>query len=203
VDKEILVETQIIDGERLVKELVRDGFDVTVAFWAQSSEESLWYLYISAPWVDPEKIGEAYIPVFDRLSRIPDPSFGISEVRLIPASSPIARAAVGVRDRFPGGTPARFHGKRLGNLSIEEAYIYPAALTSGGPRRKTRIFGRREEPSGGEPRIVEEEVGIVDGVPGEDAFNEGWLRLIHGKFGDLEGFAAQYPNGGRFEFIDR
>jgi hypothetical protein len=58
------------------------------------------------------------------LSRIPDPWVSLSEVKLIQASNPIAKDAMAARDRQPGPLPVRFRGNRLGNLSIEEAYIY-------------------------------------------------------------------------------
>src|SRR5262245_3407600 len=38
---------------------------------------------------------------------------------------PIAKDAMAARDRRPSRLPARFQDRRLGNLSIEEAYIYP------------------------------------------------------------------------------
>jgi hypothetical protein len=49
----------------------------------------------------------------------------MSEVKLIQASNPIATDAIAARERQSGRLPVRFQGKRLGSLSIEEAYIYP------------------------------------------------------------------------------
>jgi hypothetical protein len=40
-------------------------------------------------------------------------------------TNPIAQDAIAWRDRYPGRVPTRYHGKRLGNLAVEEAYIYP------------------------------------------------------------------------------
>jgi len=122
---EILVETQIEDGRRLVEQLVRDDFDVAVAFWCKTSEESLWHLYIASPLVDPKRPGDAYRPVYASLNKLAGSCIQISDLKLANEANPIARAAIEVRDRYPAPLATRYEGKRLGNLSIEEAYIYP------------------------------------------------------------------------------
>jgi hypothetical protein len=125
VDTELLVDSRIEDGRKLVDELVRGGFDVTVAFWGKTGPEGLWFLYIASPSVDPAKIGEAYRVVYACLIRLPDPSVTLSEVKVVHASNPVAVAAKAVRDQYPGRIATRFHAKRLADLSVEEAYIYP------------------------------------------------------------------------------
>ena len=52
MDTEILVDDRIEDGQRLVSQLVRDGFAVVAAFWIKPSEEELWQLYIASPSVN-------------------------------------------------------------------------------------------------------------------------------------------------------
>jgi hypothetical protein len=125
MDTELLVENQIDDGWKLIAEIIRSGFDVTVAFWVRTSEEGLWFLYIASNSVDPERIGDAYRTVYACLSRIPGSKIQISEIKLISASNPIARDALSARNRYPGRLPTRYHGNRLGSIAIEEAYIYP------------------------------------------------------------------------------
>jgi hypothetical protein len=125
MDTGLLVEERIDDGQRLVDQLVRDGFEVLVAFWVKTSEEGVWHLYIASPAVNPNKVGEAFRTVFASLSKLPNSWVSPSEIKLVTGTSPVARAAVEIRDRYPGKSPTRFHGKRLGNLIIEEAYIYP------------------------------------------------------------------------------
>jgi len=121
MDTELLVDNRIEDGQKLVAELVIAGFDVSVAFWVKTSEEGLWFLYIGSTSVEPSIIGDAYRTLYACLSKIPDPWVGMSEVKLIQASNPIAKDAMAARDRQPGHLLVRFQGKRLGNLSIEEA----------------------------------------------------------------------------------
>jgi hypothetical protein len=125
VDQELLVDNRIEDGEKLLAELVRSGFDVSVAFWVLTSEEDSWHLYIGSNSVDPVRAGQSFGTLYVSLSRIPDAAITISEVSLVHSSDPIAKEAMAQRDRRPGRIPIRYRGKRLGNLAIEEAYIYP------------------------------------------------------------------------------
>jgi hypothetical protein len=120
VDTELLVDNRIEDGQKLVAELILAGFDVSVAFWVRTSEEGLWFLYIGSTSVEPSKIGDAYRTLYACLSKIPDPAVSVSDVKLIQASDPIAKAAIAARDRQPGRLPVRFQGKPSGSLSIEE-----------------------------------------------------------------------------------
>lgn len=122
---ELLVDNRIEEGRQLLAELTRSGFDVSVAFWAKMAEENLWLLYIGSTSVEPSRIGDAYRALYACLSKIPDPVLSLSEVQLLQANDPIAKDAIAARDRQPGRLPVRVQGKRLGNLLIEDAYIYP------------------------------------------------------------------------------
>ena len=149
MDTELLVDNRIEDGQKLVAELVIAGFDVSVAFWVKTSEEGLWFLYIGSTSVEPSKIGDAYRTLYACLSRIPDPWVDMSEVKLIQASNPIAKDAMAARDRQPGRLPVRFQGKRLGSLSIEEAYIYPRVGGQMTPGEILQtLFGMANRPAG-------------------------------------------------------
>ncbi len=125
MDQDLLVDDRIDDGEKVLSLLVRSGFDVAVAFWLQMSEDSSWYLYIASNAVNPGRVGDAYRTLYACLTKIPNNSVAISEVMMVPASDPIARAALALRDRKPEWLPVRYQGKRLGDQPIEEAYIYP------------------------------------------------------------------------------
>jgi hypothetical protein len=127
---ELLVESQIEDGRRFVEQLVRDGFEVTVAFWVKTSEEGSWHLFIASPSVDAEKPSGAYRKVYASLSKIPDIGISPSDIKLISSTNPIAQDALEMRgDRYPGRISTLYQGKRLGGLSIREAYIYPPLVS--------------------------------------------------------------------------
>lgn len=125
MDQEVLVENRIDDGQRLLAELVKVSFDVTAACWVKTSDEGLWYLSIGSDAVKPGQVGDAYVTVYDCLLRIPDASLSLSDIKLVPATNALTKDVVEIRDRHAGRVPTRFHGKRLGRVAIEEAYIYP------------------------------------------------------------------------------
>jgi hypothetical protein len=124
VDTELLVEDQTDEGQSLLDRLAQDSFEVSVAFWAKTTEDSLWQLYIASPSVDAEKPGDAYQKVYHALAEITSANISPSDVNLLNDNNPIARAAIELRDRVPAKTPTRYHGKRLGGLPISEACIY-------------------------------------------------------------------------------
>jgi hypothetical protein len=125
MDTELLVENRLDDGRKLLVQLTRGNFDVTIAVWVKTSEEGLWHFYIASNCLEPGMVGDAYRTVYASLTKIPDSSISLSDIKLIPDSNPIALDAVKIRDRSPVRLPNRHFGKRLGNLAIEEAYIYP------------------------------------------------------------------------------
>jgi len=201
MDTDTLVENQIDDGWKLLAQLVRNNCDVSTACWVKTGEEGRWFLYIASTVVDEKGLAAAYREVYGMLQSMDIPWISLSEVKLISPTNPIARAVLEILQRHPGRFPTRLQLPQLGNVAIEEVYIYPptAALAAASRgKRKTKIIGRREDASGGEPRIVEEEIGTVDGILGEEIFNQGWQRLLNDKFGGIEGFASRYPKGGHF-----
>jgi hypothetical protein len=135
MDPTVLVENQIEDGGRLVAQLAEDGFEVAVAFWVKSAEEGLWHLYIASPLVSADAVGESYRKVYASLSRVPDAWVSLSEIKLVRADSLAAREAAEIQRRHPGRVPTRTRRPRLGDLAIEEAYIYP-------PHRPIRVGPR-------------------------------------------------------------
>ena len=137
MDTELLVDSQIEDGQQLLAELARDRFDVEVALWVRTVDEGLWFLYIGSPSVGTRDLGNSYRRVYACLSRIPNPSISLSQVKLVHSSNSIATEAIAIRDRHPGRLPTRYGGKRIGNLVIEEAYTYPGGI---GPMTRNEVM---------------------------------------------------------------
>ena len=105
-----------------------------------------WHLYIASPMVNGEKPGQAYPTLYASLSKIPSSSVQLSEIKLVNDANPIARDAVMLRLQYPEMMPTKFPGKCLGDLSIEEAYVYP--LPS---KKEVTIYGlvyKGEPPRG-------------------------------------------------------
>jgi hypothetical protein len=130
MDQEILVEPWTDDGRRIISQLLQDGFEVTVAFWVHSSEESPWEFYIASPTVDRARIGEAIGRLYASMRKISDLKIGLSQVTLVPPTDSIATEALALRDRQPWRGAIRYRAPKLGNLPMAEAYIYPRQVRS-------------------------------------------------------------------------
>jgi hypothetical protein len=124
----LLVSDLLDDGRTLVAALLRDGVEVEVAFWVRRIDKQSWQLYIASPQFVPEKRGNFPIKVYNHLQNIPNSSIDFGQVRLIADSEPIARAARALRDRSKQGRMAQCGEGQLGDLPIEEAYIYPSII---------------------------------------------------------------------------
>jgi len=124
MDPELLVESELNDGRKLIDHLVYDDFEVTVAFWARNAEEEQWQLYIASPCVDEKRLGLAYKKVFDSLNKLFDPWVTPLDIKLINDTNPIALDAIPLRLKS-SSTPTRMQVKQLGTLSNLEIYIYP------------------------------------------------------------------------------
>ena len=133
MDTDTLVENLIDDGLKLVEELPRRGFEVTAAFWLKASEDGKWYFYIVSPVVDTEGLARAYRRLHELVRAMSQP-FWIDplEIRLIGPANPIAQDVLAALSRAAGPRPCpiRWGGNRLGNVSIEGAYLYPLPATT-------------------------------------------------------------------------
>jgi hypothetical protein len=134
MDTDTLVDKQIIDGEKLIQQLSQDGFAVTAAFWLKVGEDGRWRFYIVSPVVETEGLAQAYRQLHPLIRRMPQP-FWIDplEVKLIGPTNSIAQDVLAAHNRTPGpkACPIRYGGNKLGNVSVEGAYLY--ALPAGAP----------------------------------------------------------------------
>jgi hypothetical protein len=128
-----LVEMQIKEGQRLIDRLAREGVAVTAAAWVKESESGDWYLYLATPLVSE---GGGKRPAYHRINTViremQKEGFGMDpfEKKVIGPHDPISKAIVANRGGRPGGPPTPFRGSRLGDLAVEEAYIYPQPPTT-------------------------------------------------------------------------
>ena len=122
MDTATLVNEQVDEGARFVEDLKNNGFDVEIAFWVLTSEEGLWFLYIASPIVDRVGLAAAYRQVNSEVSKCRLRWISRSDIKLIGIQNPIAVDAI---DYQRSKLPARYGGRKLGNMIVEEAYIYP------------------------------------------------------------------------------
>jgi hypothetical protein len=46
MDAELLVDDQIAQGKSLIEQLIKDNFNVSVAFWVKATDDGSWQLHI-------------------------------------------------------------------------------------------------------------------------------------------------------------
>lgn len=129
MDQGTLVELQIKDGQHLIDQLAAEGVAVTAGGWVKESESGQWFLYLATPLVATDGAKRsAYRRVNTVIGELQEEGFGIDpfEVKLLGPNAPLAEAVSELHRRHAGKIPIRYGGPRLGNVSIEEAYIYPA-----------------------------------------------------------------------------
>jgi hypothetical protein len=125
MDTDTLVESRIEDGQRLLSRLAASGFDVTAASWVKTGDDGRWSLYIASRAVDERGLAAAYSEAYGVLQSMDDSELSMFEVKLLSPQSPVARDVLEFQRRHPGRMPTRTRQPQLGNLAIEEAYIYP------------------------------------------------------------------------------
>lgn len=127
-----LVEMQLREGQRLIDRLVQAEVPVPAAAWVKESESGDWYLYLATPLVrEGGRKRPAYHRVNTVIREMQKEGFGMDpfEKKVIGPHDPIAKDMVAHRRGRPAGPPTSFRGSRLGELAVEEAYIYPPPPT--------------------------------------------------------------------------
>jgi hypothetical protein len=122
VDTATLVEDQIEEGHRLLEQLRRSRFPVSVACWLLNSYDEAWYIYVASPIVESDGLLDAHMKLSTELSKGNLRSPLLSNIRLISDRDPIAQeATIYQQDR----EIFHYQGRTLGRLIVDEAYIYP------------------------------------------------------------------------------
>jgi len=127
MDQGTLVGLQIEEGQRLIDRLAREDIAVTAACWAKESESRQWFLYLATPLVGEDgATRSAYRRVNMVIREMQKEGFAIDpfEIKLIGPHDPMARDMLTEGGSRLARTPTRFRGNRLGELTVEEAYIY-------------------------------------------------------------------------------
>jgi hypothetical protein len=126
-----LVEEQAIDGQRFVDRLIAEGFPVAAAAWIKEYEVGRWYLFIVSPLVDRESSWAGYGITGPILEQMPQPfHVGRFQTKLIGTEDPAGKAILEILEHTPAGQPTIYMGFPLGDMSIDEAYIYPPIATA-------------------------------------------------------------------------
>ncbi len=125
MDTVALVENNLDDGQLLVEQFVAAGNSVTVAFWIITAEEGLLFLCIATETVERDGPLAASRAIAASLRKLSDPWVRMTEIKMVGPNDPITKSVLALLARHPGPLPSHFGPQTLGNISVEDVYIYP------------------------------------------------------------------------------
>src|SRR2546421_42190 len=118
MDQNSLVIEESDAGAELVNRF-NQKMPVKVAFWVKPVESGQWYLYIASEQIDDRSLDQGYREVLRLANQNPSPYLDPFQVKLIPASDPLAQAALEIHRRFPGRMATRVGSKTFGGVSVD------------------------------------------------------------------------------------
>jgi hypothetical protein len=124
VDTITLVEELIDDGKKFIDRLVQHKISVVAACWVKPVDEDRWTLCIATPLVDEQGALRAYGEVYRVLRNVSPTFITDSDVKLVGVEEQITKDLLDIRRRCSERALKRYRGPSIGNISVEEAYIY-------------------------------------------------------------------------------
>ena len=117
-------DVRVADGQGLLTELRRAGFEPTVAGWVRF-ESGRWTLYLGTSIRDRDERLVIRQKLIDGFGRLKEPWFSLIEVSLTDADGPLARELLRLRGRLAGREPGHFQVDELADQPVREVFVYP------------------------------------------------------------------------------
>jgi hypothetical protein len=119
-----LVKERIDEGQRLLDQLIADQFPITAACWIRAIDDDTWRLYIATPLAElPDN--QAYRAIVMAMQNLAPSSLGWRDIKAIGPTHSVTLDILDNQRRFAPEILKHYRNSRLGDLYIEEAYIYP------------------------------------------------------------------------------
>lgn len=128
-----LVDRFIAEGRQLVDALRAKGHVVPSAVWIRSVDSIDWRLHLCLQDIDTLGYREAYQIVDETMRELKLQGFELFDIRLMNVSDPVARDVAARQSQWPAPIDTVFRGYELGDLPIEEAFIYAPATAQSQP----------------------------------------------------------------------
>lgn len=184
MDQASLVDLQLDDGQLLLCEMTCAGVEVVVGCWVKEQENTRWKLFIGLKDATEQTLVAAAEAIRATWMRHPSLVVTGGDYQLVPKQHPVVKQALELQKQRSESALIRYHTDYFGGLEVEEVYIYPR-ITGQHLQARTRVLGIREQ--------VEEELGVVEGLVGDEVFHRRFTDLVRLRFGSAEQFAAAYP----------
>jgi hypothetical protein len=130
MDQGALVAEQIDAGAALAHRF--DKYPLQAAFWLKRAEDGQWFLYLVSDQINDSNFGLAYGEVIRLLGPGPHIWLEPSQVKVRGANQPVAKAVLAIQQEYPGHFPMRLRSRMLGDLYVDEVFIYPIPVPTSG-----------------------------------------------------------------------
>ena len=120
-----MVDSDIKDGERLIKALDESQFEVRAAMWFYMTDSDEWLLLIASPYVEENGPKKSYNFIQKELAKFTPPSeISLKNISVLsPNHDLISLLRIAIRTG-PGISGIRYTRNVVNNRLIEDAYIY-------------------------------------------------------------------------------
>ena len=120
-----LVESKIKVGEKLIRNLHEAGFPVQAALWLYLSEPDVWRLVIGTPLVKSVGPKATYTRIDDIVREsLDDDDLSLREISVVEPKDSLIAALRRTISTGSGVSGIRMSRNVIGNIFIEDAYIY-------------------------------------------------------------------------------
>jgi hypothetical protein len=127
MDRGPLVIEQIDAGAKLAQQF-DERTPLKAAFWLKESEDGQWFLYLTSDRIDDSNFDLAYSEVLRLLGRGPHIWLDPFQVKVTGTEDQAAKAVLGIRQKYPSVLGTRLRNRMLGNITVDEVYIYPIPI---------------------------------------------------------------------------
>jgi hypothetical protein len=126
MDQTILVNEQIAAGHDLLDRLAKNQFPVSAAWWAKTSDDGQWKLYLTSPTIQQDGLIPAYQTVNRTVREMGDQGAWVRQkITLLRSEEPMATAAVSISAKTDPARVTNYPGPFLGNVLVDDAVFYP------------------------------------------------------------------------------
>ena len=129
MDQSPLLSEETNAGAELVRRLDK-SVPVKAAFWVKDGDGGRWYLYIASDQFENHNLDVGYGEVLRLAAEIESPYVDPFQVKLIPASDPLAQATLEIHRQYPSRMATRLGANNFGGSGVDAVFIYPASVAT-------------------------------------------------------------------------
>ena len=135
MDQDSLVKDQIGAGSQLIAKFNKYA-KLQAAFWLKESDTGNWFLYLVSDQINDSNFNLAYGEVNRILRAEAERCLDPMEIKVAGVEDSVAKAVLAIQQEVPITSVTRLRNRRLGDLTVDEVYLYPL-IKAKDSRRKT------------------------------------------------------------------